>query len=110
VGPGLSLSPWKAVDGPVDRSGQQPMPGRVQIDLVDPVAVAIVGGQPGFVALGPAPVLPRLPGARDDPGLAHGVSRPASALALERLLQRQVGAEYISGLQRRRLVEQLARR
>ena len=61
------------------------MPRRVEVDLVDAVAVAVVGDQSRLVALGPAPVLERLDAARDDPGLADGVAAPAAALALERL-------------------------
>ena len=46
---------------------------------------------------------------RDRAEVANAVDAPAAALALERLLQREVGVEGVVGLQRRRLVQDLVR-
>ena len=106
--PGCGLAPGQAVDLALDRAAQQPVPGRVELDLVDPVAVAVVGAQDRLVALGAPAVLARLDAPGDRAGLAGAVDAPAAALALERLLQRQVDLEQVDRLQRRRLVEDLA--
>ena len=60
---------------------------------VEPVAEAVVREQPRLVALGAAAVLLRLGGAGHGAGVAHAVDGPAGALALERLVQRQVAVE-----------------
>ena len=84
------------------------MPRRIELDLVDTVAEAIVGDQPRLVALGPAAVGDRRLAAGHDPGLAHRFQAPTAALALERLAQRQVALQQVNRLERRRLVEHLA--
>ena len=81
---------------------------RVELDLVDPVAVAVVGAQDRLVALGPAAVLERLGAAGGGARLPGAVDAPAAALALERLAQREVELEQVDRLQRRRLVEDVA--
>ena len=88
---------------------QQPVPARVVVDLVDPVAVAVVRAQPGRVALGAAAVLLRLGRAGDDAAVAHAVDRPAGALALQPLGEREVGAEEVDVLERGRLVDDVVR-
>ena len=71
------IAPRQRVDLALDRAAQQPVPARVELDLVDPVAVAVVGEQPRLVALGAAAVLLRLGRAGDHAGVAHAVDRPA---------------------------------
>ena len=105
----LRVAPRERVDLALDRAAQQPVPARVELDLVDPVAVAVVGEQPRLVALGAAAVLLRLGRAGHDAAVAHAVDGPARALALERLLQRHVGRQQVDVLERDGLVEDLRR-
>ena len=44
---GPLFAPRQAGDPALDRAAQQPVPARVEVDLVDPVAVAVVGAQDG---------------------------------------------------------------
>ncbi len=101
--------PRQRVDLALHGAPQQPVPARVVVDLVDPVAVAVVRPQPGRVALGAAAVLLRLRRARDDAAVAHAVHGPAGALALQPLGEREVGAEEVDVLERRRLVDDVVR-
>ena len=101
----------QAVDLALDRAAQQPVPGRVELDLVDPVAEAVVGAQDREVALGPAAsarassTLPATAPASRARSTPHS---PPSRY--ERLAQREVDLEQVDRLERRRLVEDLARR
>src|SRR5437016_2977371 len=104
---GLVRAPGQAVDLPLDRSAQQPVPGGIELDLVDPVAVAVVGAQDRQVALGPARVLASLRAAGRAAGLPSPVHPPLSALAGQRLLQGQIHLEVVDRLQWRSLVEDL---
>ena len=101
----LRVAPRERVDLALDRAAQQPVPARVQLDLVDPVPVAVVGEQPRLVALGAAAVRLRLGRAGHDAAVAHAVDRPARPLALERILQRHVGRQQVDVLERDGLVE-----
>ena len=101
---GLRISPRQRVDLALDRLAQAPVPRRVELDLVDAVAVAVVRAQARLVALGALGVLDRLDAARQLARVAQPVDAPAAALALERLAQRQVGIEDVVGRDRRRLV------
>ena len=47
VGSGPLLTPGQAVDPARDRATEQPVPGGVELDLVDPMTEAVVGEQPG---------------------------------------------------------------
>ena len=69
------------------------MPGGVELDLVDAVAVAVVGAQDRFVSFRALGVLERLGAAGELPGVAEAVDAPAAALALECLLQGEVGLD-----------------
>ena len=106
--PGWGSRHGRLRDRALDGAAQQPVPRGVELDLVDPVAVAVVGAQDRRVALGAPAVLGRLDAAGDPAGLAGPVDAPAAALALQRLAQRQVGLEQVDRLQRRGLVEDLA--
>jgi hypothetical protein len=80
------------------------VPGGVELDLIDPVAVAVVGVQDRDVALGAATVLERLDTPGHPAGFAGAVEAPAPALALQAVLQRAVDVEQVDRLERRRLV------
>jgi hypothetical protein len=92
------------VDLALHGAAQQPVPARVQLDGVDPAPEAVVGEQPGLVALGAAAVLLGLGGAGGQAGVAHPVHRPARALALEAFGQRAVESEEVDVLERDGLV------
>ena len=81
------------------------MPGRVELDLIDAVAEAVVGDQPRLVALGAAAVRLRLGRAGDEARLADTIERPARALTLQRLLQRGIERQQVDVLERDGLVE-----
>ena len=85
------------------------MPARVEVDAVDPVPEAVVREQARLVALGAAAVLLRLGGPGYGAGVARAVDRPARALALERLLEGEVGLEQVDVLERGGLVEDVMR-
>ena len=101
---GLRVPPGQAVDLALDRLSQGPVPGGVELDLVDAVSVAVVGAQQRLVALGPLGVLQGLGAAGELARVAQAVQAPAAALPLERLAQRKVGLEDVVGVERRRLV------
>ena len=87
-----------------DRPVEQPVPARVQLDLVDPLPEAIVGQQPRLVAFRPARMRLRLGGGGDDAGLANTVQRPAGAFALEPFAERGVAGQEVDVFERNGLV------
>ena len=92
--PGRGSRQGSACSAVRDGDVHQLVPGGVELDLVDPVAVAVVGAQDGRVLVRlPAP-LERL-AARDLAERAGAVVGPAGALALERLDQRPVLLEEV---------------
>jgi hypothetical protein len=93
------------VDLALDRAAKQPVPRRVELDLVDPVAVAVVGAEDRKVALRAVRVLPGLNAAANSTGLTHALRPPGPTFAPERLLQREVDIEQVDRLERWRLVE-----
>src|SRR5436305_9159997 len=102
---GPLLAPRKRVDLALDRPAQQPVPGRIELHLVDPIPVAIVRTEHRLVSLGAPTMLERLEAAGGRARLAQPVDPPAATLALHRLAQHQVDLEQVYRLQRRRLVE-----
>jgi hypothetical protein len=94
----------------LDRAAQQPVPGGIELDLVDPVAVAVVGVQDRDVALRAASVPERLNAAGDFAGLPCPRGTPVAALTLQGLLQRDVDIEQVDRLERRGLVQDLTGR
>jgi len=104
------LAPGQAVDSPLDGTLQQPVPRRIELDLVDAVTEAVVGAENRQVALGPQAVIARLWTAGHRPSLMRSVDPPTAALSLEGLAQRQVRLEQIDGLQRPRLIAHLTSR
>ena len=91
----------------LDRHAQQLVPGGVELDLVDAVAVAVVGAELRRVLVGEgAEALGALAaGQRADRG--DPLLGPVGALAAHRLDQRPVGLEEVVVDQRRRLVGDL---
>ena len=98
------------MDLALDRPAQQPVPRGIELDLIDPVAVPIVGEQDRDVALGPPPMLEPLDAAGHRAGLARPVEPPAATLARQTLAQSEIDLEQVDRLQWRHLVENLARR
>ena len=80
---------------------------RVVLDLVHAVAEAVVLVQLRDVALRPPAVLVGLGRPRHLAEVAQPVDAPAAALALDRLLQRDVGVEHVHVDERLRLVDHL---
>ncbi len=93
----------------LDAHLHQLVPGRVELDLVDAVAVAVERVQDGLVLVRQAaPLLLRLTAdeaAERGGALAH----PAGPLALGRLDEREVAREHVDALERRHLVEHRVR-
>ena len=103
---GLRRRPRQRVQLVLRGERDQVVPGAVELDLVDAVAVAVERLQPRRVLVGleaPADRV-RAPGGAD---LARALARPAGALALERLDERDVVLEQIAVSQRRDLVGDL---
>jgi hypothetical protein len=85
VGAGAVVGPRRGVQAVGHRDGHQFVVGGVVLDLVDAVAVAIVGAQDRLVAVGEfAPAL-RLPATRQLAQLGHLVETPMAALPDQRL-------------------------
>ena len=79
------------------------VPRAMKLDLVDPMAVAVVRAQPRRVLVGlkaPADGVAAPRGA----DLAAALERPAAALARQRLDERDVVVEEVASFERRRLV------
>jgi hypothetical protein len=93
------------VDPAFDRTAQQPVPGGIELDLVDPVAVAVVRAEDRRVALRPTGVLAGLRASSYRSCFADALDAPSPTLALERFPQRQIHLEQVDRLERRRLVQ-----
>ena len=85
------------MDLALDRSPQQPVPGRIELDLVDAVAEPVVRTEDREIALGPAAVLPRLGASRRPRRLRLPGRLPSRRPPLERLPQRQIDLEQVTG-------------
>ena len=102
----LAARPRQRVQLVLDAHPHQLVPGRVELDLVDAVAVAVVGVKNGLVLVGePAPACCGL--ASDQPperggALAAPSRRPPARYGLD---ERAVAREHVHALERRRLVE-----
>ncbi len=81
------------------------MPRRVEVDLVDAVAAAVVAAQLGVVAVGEHALLACLRGAGGTAELTQVVEQHGVAMADDGLAQGRVGADDVVAGQRRRLVE-----
>jgi len=80
------------------------MPGRMELDFVDPVAETIVRAEARRVLVRQAPPLERLT-AEKPAELARALDRPAGAVTLEPFGERPVLSEQVVTLERRRLVQ-----
>jgi hypothetical protein len=89
----------------VDADPHQFVPGAVELDLVDPVAVAVVGLEDGLLLVRLEAPADRLAGAADGRQLACPTLGPVGSLTPQRLGQRTVGVEGVVVLERRGLVE-----
>jgi hypothetical protein len=78
------LAPGERVEAVLDARPHERMPGRVELDLVDPVAEAVVGPQPRRMLVRLARPLERLAG-EELSERRRLLGGPAGALALERL-------------------------
>ncbi len=107
VGADARFAPGRRVQAVADPDPHQLVPGAVELDLVDAVAVAVVGAQLGLLLVCFEAPADRLVRAADRAQLPHAVLGPIGALAAQRLTQRPVGVEGVVVLQRRRLVEDL---
>ena len=103
---GFLGAPRQRVQFPLHAQRHQFVPGRVELDLVQAVAIAVVGAQDRLVLIGQHAPAQRL-GARQPPECDRAIVRPGATLALERLDQRRVRREDVPVLQRRGLVEDL---
>ena len=98
------LAPRRRVRAGLDAEAQQRVPGGVELDLVDPVAVAVVRAQDGRVLVRARAERERLPGAEQAPPLHQPLLRPAGALAPDALGERPVLRVEVDPGERRRLV------
>ena len=100
----LLLLPRRRLQAVADRALHQPVPRRVELDLVDAVAEAVVRRQLGVVAVGEHAVLAGLLGAglgAERGELLDEVGRPVAG---DRLGEGDVGRDDVVADQRRRLV------
>src|ERR1700686_5850569 len=83
------------------------VPSGVEIDLVDAVAIAVVGAQYRLVLVGESPPEILRPTPPSDQLAERGgaLLGPPAALAPQRLNEREVGGEDVDALQGRGLVE-----
>ena len=91
----------------VDPDPHQFVPGAVELDLVDPVAVAVVGAELRLLFVRLEAPADRLVRAADRRELAGAALGPLGTLSPQRLDQRPIGVERVVVLQRGRLVEDL---
>ena len=112
-GPGY-VCPWRCV-GPrrgvqamTDCSGHQLMPGRVELDLVDPVATGVVSTQYWLVDVRQPGLLLRVWRTSENAKLMQLALGPPGALAPERAEQRRIVGHVISS-EWRYLVQYLMR-
>ncbi len=97
VGAEPPVGPGRAVQSVPHGHVHQGVPVRVELDLVDAVAVPVVGVQDGGVALGEPPPLLGLGATRPRPQLADLRLGPAGALPAQRLQEGGVGGDVVAG-------------
>ncbi len=110
VGARPRVAPRRRVQPLRDPQPQQLVPGRVELDLVDPVAEAVVSAQLRRVLVRLRAAADHVRAAADRAQLAGLVLGPVAALAAQRLDQHRVPLEDVVALQRRRLVGDLVGR
>ncbi len=97
------LAPRERVQPVLHAEAEEPVPGGMELDLVDPLAEAVVRPQDRRVLVGEPSQLERLAAAEAAERRA-ALFRGAAALAPERLHQGLVLREQVVALERRRLV------
>ena len=104
MGAGLGLAPGQRVQAVGDVHRHQLVPGRVELDLVDPVAEAVVGAELRRVLVRQPAELDRLGAAGDLADGADRVDREVAALAGDGLDEGPVGVEDVVAGERLGLV------
>src|ERR1044072_5475804 len=104
---GPRFAPRRRVQPVIDPDPHQLVPGDVELDLVDSVAVAVVSAQLRLLLVCFEAPAARLARAADRAQLFGLALSPLAALAAQRLDQRPIGIEGVVVLQRRWLVEDL---
>ena len=108
--PGCRRGPRQRVRAVADRQRHQLVPRRMELDLVDAVAEAVVAPELGQVAVGVARQLARRCAlATVAPASAQQPVRPSDLLAPGDLDQQAVAGEGVVADERRRLVHHLVR-
>ncbi len=107
VDAGSGIDPGQSVDLLGDRPAHQLVPGGMELDLVDPVAEAVVAVQHRRVLVGLLAEPERRGLAEPGAEAREPVLAPAAALAGHGLAQRRVLLEQVGVLERRRLVQNL---
>ena len=103
-GPAVLLHPRRGLETVTDGSLHQPVPGRVEDHLVDPVAVAVVRRELRLVAVGQDAVLPGLGGAGRGAEGHEVLDDLGAGMAGDRVDERGVGRDDVVADQWRRLV------
>ncbi len=106
VGARPLVRPRCRVQPVADRGLHQGVPGGVELDLVDPVAVPVVAAQHRRVLVGQPGLLLRVRAAGQVPKLVQFPGGPPGAFPLDRLQQGRIGGHVVAG-QRRHLVADL---
>src|SRR5256884_9479357 len=101
---GPRLAPRQRVEAMPYRHSHELVPCRMELDLVDAVAEAVVGAQLRRVGVGLEAPVDRLLRAGERAEVADQLLSPGGALTLERLAQGRVGFEQVVVDERRRLV------
>ena len=103
---GGGIGPRRGVQPVADRGAQQDVPGRVELDLVDPVAPRVMGPEHRRVLVGQPGVLLGLPGAGQFTELVQAVPGPPRAFPGGCGQQRRIVRDVVAS-QRRDLVEHI---
>ncbi len=106
---GTFVCPRRGVQSVPDGYGQQLVPGRMELHLVDAVPETVMGAQDRRVLVGLAALLLHLRRAGQTAEFPHGVLGPGGALAAQRAQHGRVLSDVVPA-QRGSLVENLVRR
>jgi hypothetical protein len=106
----VRVAPRSAGQAVLDGGAHQVVPVRVELHLVDPVAVPVVGAQPGRVLVGDAAPLLCLLATGQPAEVGQGLQRRGVGVADARLGQHRVTGDGVVPDQRRGLVGDLVRR
>ena len=107
AGLGLGRFPGQRMESVTDRQVEELVPGRMELDLVDPVAVSVVSSKFGGVAIGEEAPLVHLRGCHPSPEFSDRVHGPAAAVPLEGVDQGRFRSRNVVAIERGRLVQDL---